>query len=456
MFIFAFYIADLYAQLRTMHHEQQKSPSTKIITAWRGQMLTKAELERFQASIGEYISINSFFSTTPDYVMASGFTHAREGLIPILFEIEMNTDIDNANKPFADVSALSYIPGEKEILFGLGAIFRVISVNDYPDIQWIKLQLCRDNDIELHPVFHRLRSRIPQETTVIDFATVLYEMGLLDKARRTLQHLLAICPINDRASIRIHRLLGQISDEQGHYDQAIVFFEKALSLEDDMLLPQDLERASTLNNLALVYKATGQHRHAITCLQKALAIWQKAQGEHRENIAGCLSNLGGLFAREQPHDALNYFEQSLTIRRELLPENDACIAETLGNIGNVHSILGNYEQALNYAERTLTMLTDTLPSMSAKMADAYRNVGVAYANLGNYQQALHFYHKAAVILRQILPPDHPRRVQIETDLQRMTIKRACASFNHRFDQMVLNLVSAQLNSQSDPKKDSNE
>ena len=438
-----------------MHNEQQKSLSTKIITAWRGQMLTKAELERFQASIGEYISINSFFSTTPDYVMASGFTHAREGLLPVLFEIEMNTDIDDA-KPFADITALSYIPGEKEILFGLGAIFRVISVDDYPDIQWVKLQLCSDNDIELNSVFHRLRNRIPQETTVIDFATVLYEMGLLDKAKQTLERLLTICPMNDRASIRIHRLLGQISDEQCHYDQAIAFFEKAMCLEDEMLLSQDPERASTLNNLALVYKATGQHRSAITCLQKALTIWQNAQGEHRENIASCLSNLGGLFAREQPHDALDYFEQSLTIRRELLPANDASIAETLGNIGNVHGILGNREQALNYAERTLAMLTDTLPSMSAKMADAYRNVGVAYANLGNYQQALHFYHKAAVILRQIMPSDHPRRLQIEADLQRMTIKRAHTSFNDRFDRMILNLVSAQLNTQSDKTKDNNE
>ncbi|CAF3801013.1 unnamed protein product [Rotaria sp. Silwood1] len=417
-------------------------------------MIAKTELDRFRASVGELMSVHSFFSTTPDYLMSYGFTHAREGLVSVLFEIEMSTSLIDV-KPFADISELSYMPGEKEILFVLGAIFRIVSIEDYPDMYWVKLQLCSDNETELKSVLDRLRSRISEKTSVEDFAIVLYEMGLLDKAKETFEQMLTKCPSNHPDMIRIYRFLGQIADEQGHYDQAIDLYNQTMGLEDELLSSEDPERAKTFNNLALVYKAIGEHNKASTYFEKALAIWKNADDEHRENIARCLNNLGSLFGREQPRRALDYFEQALAIRRQFLPANDVDIAENLGNIGGIHGILGNYEQALTYAEQTLAMLANTLPSMSAKMADAYRNVGVAHANLGDYQQALQFYHKAAVIIRQIMESDHPRRLQIEQDIRRMTLKRAYASFNGRFDRALAHLLSADITKQTDISKDNN-
>ncbi|CAF3887469.1 unnamed protein product [Rotaria sp. Silwood1] len=264
-----------------------------------------------------------------------------------------------------------------------------------------------------------------------------------------------MCPKTNPERIHIYRFLGQIADEQGDYEQGIDMYNQTMQLEDEFLSLDDPERAKTLNNLALVFKAIGKNSDAVTCLEKALAIWTNAKGDYRENIAKCLNNLGILFAHEQPHRALDCFEQGLNIRREILPANDADIAENLGNIGGAHGILGNYELALTYAQQTLTMLTNTLPSMSAKMADAYRSVGVAHANLGDYQQALHFYHKAAVILRQIMEPNHPKLLQIEQDIRRMTMKRAGASFNRRFDEVLAHLINSHKDTPSNMSKEDN-
>jgi tetratricopeptide (TPR) repeat protein len=398
-------------------------------------MMTKTELDQLQASIGELMSVHSFFSTTPDYGMASAFTQARDGFVSVLFEIEIDTNLKDT-KPFADITQLSYMPGEKEILFGMSAIFRVVSIDDYPDMYWVKLKLCSDSDIVLKPLLDRLTSRISEKTSACHFAIVLYEMGLLDKAKETFEQLLKICPTNHPDIIEIHRFLGQIADERGHADQAIDYYRQTIHLEKELLSSDDPRRAITLLNLSVVHRSKGEIKNAIVCIEEALSIWQNAPGEHHQNIARCLNNMGTLFIRDQPDKALDYFEQALTIRRRYLPANDAEIAENLGNIGGVHGILGHYDLALKYANESLVMLADRLPSMSLNMADAYRNVGVAHAGLRQYNDALYFYQKAAVILRQIVEPNHPRRVQIEKDLVRTVLKRAEVSFNSRFDQML--------------------
>jgi tetratricopeptide (TPR) repeat protein len=216
--------------------------------------------------------------------MSYGFTQACEGRVSVLFEIEINMSFNNA-KRFADITHLSYMPGEKEILFGMGAIFRLVSVDDYPDMCWVKIQLWSDNDTELKPVLDHLRSRISEETSVCHFAIVLYEMGLFNKARDTFEQLLKLCPTNHSDIVPIYRFLGQIADEQGHYNKTIDYYCKTMNLERELLSSDDPERAKTLLNLAVVQKTKGDVNSALISLEEALSIWKHAYGEHHGYIA---------------------------------------------------------------------------------------------------------------------------------------------------------------------------
>ena len=69
LFLFRFVIGDIYQQLK---QNQCQSP----VRVYRGQVISNDELNTLQQSIGEFISINSFFSTSTNRHKALGFLNS--------------------------------------------------------------------------------------------------------------------------------------------------------------------------------------------------------------------------------------------------------------------------------------------------------------------------------------------------------------------------------------------
>jgi hypothetical protein len=141
-------------------HKKFKHLSTdRYIRVYRGQVISTDEFDRMHKSIGEFISINSFFSTSRNRKQALVFTNTTipiDGLRQILFDIQV--DIRLSTKPFADVSKLSYFQEEEEIIFMLGSIFRITNVYYSKDEHvWIaELILCNENDHDLRDCYFGL------------------------------------------------------------------------------------------------------------------------------------------------------------------------------------------------------------------------------------------------------------------------------------------------------------
>ena len=53
--------------------------------------------------------------------------------------------------------------------------------------------------------------------------------------------------------------------------------------------------ATTLNNLALLYKTQGDYAKAEPLYKRALSIWEKALGSDHPNVATSLNNLAELY-----------------------------------------------------------------------------------------------------------------------------------------------------------------
>ncbi len=97
------------------------------ITVYRGQTLDKNVLERLKSSLGCLISTNTIISTTCNYNVACGFGSDPEN--GVIFEINIPNTDNNILHPFTDISKLSSMSYEEEILFFAGAVFRIDSVN---------------------------------------------------------------------------------------------------------------------------------------------------------------------------------------------------------------------------------------------------------------------------------------------------------------------------------------
>ncbi|UJR19260.1 hypothetical protein I4U23_022389 [Adineta vaga] len=67
-------------------------------------------------------------------------------IAPILFEIECSVEV--STKPFAKIQEYTFYKTENEVLFTLGTIFRIDSVEQYSDNLWVvNLTLCEQ---EMH------------------------------------------------------------------------------------------------------------------------------------------------------------------------------------------------------------------------------------------------------------------------------------------------------------------
>jgi hypothetical protein len=129
IYLFRFFIRDLHNQLLTCQ-------CPMIIHVYRGQLMVQEELDILKNSIGKYISINSFFSTSFNRDLALVFSRNTDHYERVLFDIQANPELAN-EKPFADISTQSYFPDELEVVFMLGSIFQLVSIEYDTDGIWI-------------------------------------------------------------------------------------------------------------------------------------------------------------------------------------------------------------------------------------------------------------------------------------------------------------------------------
>jgi hypothetical protein len=185
LYLLGFFIRDLQHQL-----ERYQYPAS--IYVYRGQLMSKKEVQQLKNSMGQLISMNSFLSTTLDREIAiifSGDTGAsNRDFEPVLFEIEADPQIAGV-KSFANITPFSYMQDEDEVLMMLGCIFRLVHVRYDGTLCIIQLVLCSENDHDVKPIFDQMKidHHGNGNTSAGVFGIVLGNMGKFDDAERYLR-----------------------------------------------------------------------------------------------------------------------------------------------------------------------------------------------------------------------------------------------------------------------------
>jgi len=229
IFLFRAFISDIHRQLQ---QHQAKRP----IRVYRRQMISSVELKNLKQCIGQFISVNSFFSTSTDYETALSFlgmSDASCDLEGVLFEIDADPQMVTT-KPFADVSAYSDFPDESEVLFMLGSIFRLNSINRGDNQVWIiRMTLCSDDENDLKQVLMYMKQQIGSgETNLRILGKVLWEMGKLDLAGKYFSRLLEQLPSSDPLLSSLYEDLGKLASQTGDYDMSMQWHQKSLAIKN--------------------------------------------------------------------------------------------------------------------------------------------------------------------------------------------------------------------------------
>ena len=405
---FRFFINDLSSTLAREYKKLQESDDEIITTVYRGGRLTMIELEQFRSNEGKLISINSYLSTSRLRCVALQFTVTdikRMDTVPVLFEIKCQREESNCSI-FADISKFSSIPQEQEVLFDLGAVFKVEVISKENDM-W-KICLCATDDGReiARQYIEETRKEMEGDSVAILFGRLMTRMGRYRCAQTYFQQLLDDPGTENPA--HIHNQLGLVCQAKAEFRQAMHHFDTAYRLMRNSYPPFLRDSAYVLRNMSQVLREQGHYTKALEYCITAKQVLTELDNSCQLEMAHCLHSIGSCYRDQREFiEAIDYYEQALNIKRAYLPENHVFIAKTLNSIGLVYLMTKDIEKAFNYYMSSLEMYQACLPEDHPDIANVIHNIGECYQNKNQFDRALQHYHLALAMKEKCYPSDHP-------------------------------------------------
>jgi tetratricopeptide (TPR) repeat protein len=200
-----------------------------------------------------------------------------------------------------------------------------------------------------------------------------------------------------------HRL-GKLLIRSGDPEKAEVLYQLLMksAAKDD-----SIQIAFLNNQLGQVYSDMGKYSKALEYYEESLEIKKKSLPPNHSSLATSYSNIGGVHSNMGEYSkALKYYEKDLEITKQSLPPTHPDLATSYSNIGRTYSNMGEYSKALEYYKKDLEITKQSLPPTHPDLATTYSNIGRVYSNMGEYSKALKYYEKGLEIKKKSLPPNH--------------------------------------------------
>ena len=228
LFLLRSFISDIGQQLQ---YHQSKSR----LRVFRGQLMSRDEINSLREHVGQYISTNAFFSSSMDYDVAnvfSGYDAPSTYMERVLFEIDADPSVVTT-QPFADIRHCGNFPHELEVLFMVSSIFQIIDINYNDKQMWsVKMRLCSENENTLQQVFTHMRNRNGiGATNMGSLGLVLWDMAKFDLAEKYYLRFLNENPPNNLILYNVYRNLAIIACRNGASNRSLHFNTKAMEVE---------------------------------------------------------------------------------------------------------------------------------------------------------------------------------------------------------------------------------
>ncbi|CAF1501102.1 unnamed protein product, partial [Didymodactylos carnosus] len=369
LYTFRYYIADLCINLakkfRELKRKQQKK-STTVIKLYRGLQMGKNEIENLKLNVGNLMSTNGYLSTSQSRQVATDFAKKptkRDDIEAVLFEICV--DIDVVEKiVLADIAEYSAFPEEEEVLFDIGAAFKIDSfIYDEDEKLWMMNTTATDKGAELAKEYTEYqKKKVADSNIVLMFGHLLADMGEFEKSQKYFENVLSGSP-NDEEVACVYNNIARALRLKGEYTRALDNYQKSYNLHMAAKHPRYVSASKTLNGIGITYSEMKDYPKAWECFQRALKLYEKCLPEKHLDVAATLGNLGTVLTEQYENEkALVYLKRAQKINTSLLPHNHPNVATTLANIGNVYYRNHNYEQARECYGKAHKLAQTTLPA----------------------------------------------------------------------------------------------
>jgi tetratricopeptide (TPR) repeat protein len=407
IFKFRFFINDLHNQIEKLYLrylEAHQPLSAHRLTLYRGQFLDSDELNKIKGNINGLISMNSFLSATSIREVAEIFAgtnsqcDAASAMQSVFFIIDVD-DMSKETTPFAFIQEYACCPAEEEVLFTIGATFRVQSVKQVDDRWHIHLQLSKQqNQLHLGLSQHMMK-QIGSEPSPTAFGWFLYRTSDFNKAERFAKLLLEQLPPNHKEVGDIYNLLGLIYKDTNRREKAVECYEKALDIFSHSSEPDSPQVIATHYNIGLAYLALDNHERADEHQKQAKGKLISSSQSRNPFLIAMTDVLKGKVQTAQGDytAAFTSLEEVLKIKKRTLPSKHPSIASTLNAMGIVQEKMSNHQKALDYFKKALDICCVALGSKHLDLAECHTNTGRMYFQRKQYAVALQHFESALAL-----------------------------------------------------------
>ena len=138
----------------------------------------------------------------------------------------------------------------------------------------------------------------------------------------------------------------------GKYTEAIPLAERALAIWEKALGPEHPLFATSLNNLANLYREKGDYVRAEPLHLRALMIWEKALGPDHRIVASSLNDVANMYREKGEYvKAEPLYLRALAIREKALGPEHPAVALLLNDLAVLYRAKGDITQAVRLLTR---------------------------------------------------------------------------------------------------------
>ncbi|WP_104175803.1 tetratricopeptide repeat protein [Arthrobacter sp. Y81] len=232
-----------------------------------------------------------------------------------------------------------------------------------------------------------------------------------DESALTLAHALALSqrtPDSPPLPAGPLNALGILSKDRGLYEDAGIYYKRALDLLTGQSGADAPELAGIYHNLAGLAHVQGQFTQAEEPAQRAVQMRRAAIPPDPAGLAADLSVLGAVLAgQERFDDAAAILSEALALWRSRYGDRHYEVAVQLHNLAAIQQAQGDYSSAEATLGEALAIKRGVLGESHPEIAAILNNLATVYSDTGRRGEARECYGRAIEMFTQTLGADHP-------------------------------------------------
>lgn len=212
--------------------------------------------------------------------------------------------------------------------------------------------------------------------------------------------------------------LGYCSYRLRNDDDALQFYQKALSSVSELGLSGSVHYAATLNCVGVLqFNKEGDNTDlSMDMFVESLSIYRSLEWINTTAVATILNNIGRVcFLQTNFDEAVRRYEESLKLRREILGGDSIDVAATIYNMGQAYHQLGQLDDSLAHYMEFLRIAKSTMGPAASDVALVYKGVAEIYHERTDRKMALFYFTRAL----EVQQAEEVNTVEVATTLNKL-------------------------------------